>query len=70
MDELIKSAVEVCDALRYCVACVDYGDPDVTECKKCVYCNIGCINTLMLDAVNVIERLVEEVDDGKWKATD
>ena len=65
MDELIKRAFEVRDNLRYCVACVDYGDPDVTECKKCVYHNIGCINTLMLDATTVIERLIEEVDGGE-----
>lgn len=67
MNELIKRALEVRDNLRYCVACVDYGDPDVTECKKCVYCNIGCINTLMLDAAKVIEKLIEEVDGGEEK---
>ena len=64
MDELIKRAYEVRDNLRYCVACVDYGDPDVTECKKCVYCNNGCINTLMLDAAKVIERMIEEAGNG------
>ena len=65
MDELIKRAFEVRDNLRYCVACVDYGDPDVTECKKCVYRNSGCINTLLLDAAKVIERMIEEVDGGE-----
>lgn len=67
MTELIKRAYEVREALRYCVACVDYGDADVTECKKCVYCNSGCINTLMLDAAKVIERMIEEVDGGEEK---
>ena len=65
MDKLIKRAYKVRDALRYCVACVDYGDADVTECKKCAYCNNGCINTLMLDAAKVIERLIENVDNDK-----
>ena len=67
MDKLIERAFEVRDNLRYCVACVDYGDPDVTECKKCVYRNIGCISTLLLDAAKVIERLIEEVDGGEEK---
>ena len=67
MTELIKRAYEVREALRYCVACVDYGDANVTECKKCVYCNSGCINTLMLDAAKVIERLTEGVDGGEEK---
>ena len=65
MDKLIERAFDVRDVLRYCVACVDYGDADVAECKKCVYCNNGCINTLMLDAAKVIERLIEEVDGGE-----
>ena len=64
MTELIKRAYEVREALRYCVACVDYGDADVTECKKCVYYNNGYISTLMLDTVKVIERMIEEIDNG------
>ena len=67
MKKLIERAFEVCDALRYCVACVDYGDADVTECKKCVYYNKGCISTLLLDTAKVIERLIEEVDGGEEK---
>ena len=59
MDELIKRAFEVRDALRYCFNCVDYGDADVTECKKCIYYEKGCINTLLLDAAKVIERMIE-----------
>ena len=59
MDELIERAFEVRDALRYCVAADGIG-----ACRQCAYFQNGCRYTLMLDNAKVIERLIEEVDDG------
>lgn len=62
MNELIKRAFEVRDDLRYCVG----ADMDI-DCEKCKYHHKGCVNTLMLDAAKVIEKLIEEVDGGEEK---
>ena len=58
MDELVKRALKVHDALRDCVA-----SEVVDDCVKCVYYGLGygCYNALMLDAAEVIGRLIEEV---------
>ena len=59
MDELTERALEVRDSLRHCVAADGIG-----ACRQCAYYEHGCRYRLMLDAVNVIERLIENVDDG------
>ena len=59
MDKLIERALEVRDSLRHCVAADGIG-----ACRQCTYYEHGCRYRLMLDAVNVIERLIENVDDG------
>ena len=59
MDNFIERALEVRDSLRHCVAADGIG-----ACRQCTYYEHGCRYTLMLDAVNVIERLIEDVDDG------
>ena len=59
MKKLIERALEVRDALMHCaVAC------DIYACRQCAYFQNGCRNELMLDAVNVIERLIENADNG------
>lgn len=59
MNELIKRAFEVRDAIRECIAHESYDD-----CAGCAYRTCGCINTLMLDAAKVIERMIEETNNG------
>ena len=59
MNKLIERALEMRDSLRHCA--VVYG---IYACRQCAYFQNGCRNELMLDAVNVIERLIENVDDG------
>ena len=59
MDKLIERALEVRDSLRHCVAADGIG-----ACRQCTYFQNGCRNELMLDAVSVIERLIDEVDDN------
>lgn len=59
MDELIKRAFEVHDAIRECIAHESYDD-----CTGCAYRTCGCINTLMLEAAKVIGRMIEAVDNG------
>ena len=59
MNKLIERALEMCGSLMHCaVSC------DIYACRQCAYFQNGCRNELMLDAVNVIERLIENVDDG------
>lgn len=58
MGKLIERALEVRDALRYCVAADGIG-----ACRQCAYFQNGCRKELMLDAVNIIERLIDEVDN-------
>ena len=60
MDDLIKRAFEVRDALRYCVAA-----DGVFACRQCNYDKNGCYYAIMLDAAKVIERMIEEVDGGE-----
>ena len=59
MDKLIERAFEVRDNLRYCVA-ID----GIYACRQCAYSEHGCRYTMMLDAAKVIERLIEEIDNG------
>ena len=59
MDKLTERALEMCGSLRHCVAADGIG-----ACRQCTYYEHGCRYTLMLDASKVIERLIEEVDDG------
>ena len=56
MNNLIERALEVRDSLRYCVAA-----DGIYACRQCAYFQNGCRNELMLDVVNVIERLIEEI---------
>ena len=60
MGELVERAFEVRDNLRHCIAA-----DGVHACRQCPYYEHGCRYTLMLDSAKVIERLIEEVDDGK-----
>ena len=53
MEKLIERAFEVRDALKNCAL--------GTHCDKCGYINNGCFDCLMLDAAEVIERMIEEV---------
>lgn len=62
MKELIKRALEVRNALRYCA-----GVEGIYTCRLCAYSEYGCRYTLMLDSAKVIERLIEEVDGGEEK---
>ena len=59
MNKLIEKALEVCNSLMHCIAA-----DGIYACRQCAYFHNGCRNELMLDAVNVIERLIENVDDG------
>ena len=59
MDKLTERALEMCGSLIHCA--VGYG---IYACRQCAYFQNGCCKELMLDAVNVIERLIDEVDDG------
>lgn len=59
MDELIKRALEVHDALRECANALG----DVHTCRKCAYFIRGCHTTLVLDAAKVIGRLIEETNN-------
>ena len=58
MKGLIERAFEIHDALKNCALGI--------HCDRCGYSNNGCFDCdcLMLDAANVIERLIEEIDDG------
>ena len=56
MKELIERAFEVHDALKNCAL--------GTHCNRCGYINNGCFDCLMLDAANVIERMIEKIDNG------
>ena len=58
MKELIEKAFEVHDALKNCAL--------GTHCDRCGYINNGCFDCLMLDTVNVIERMIEEIDNGQF----
>ena len=58
MNELIKRAYEVRNALRYCVG----ADMNI-DCEKCKYHHNGCVNTIMLDAAKVIGRLIENTQE-------
>ena len=58
MDELIKRAFEVRDALRHCVAA-----GGVYACRQCSYFENGCRYTLMLEAAKVIERMIKETNN-------
>lgn len=58
MNELIKRALEVHDALRECA------NTDIHKCIRCAYYDRGCHTTLMLDAAKVIGRLIEETNNG------
>ena len=62
MDKLIERALEMCGSLMHCVAADGIG-----ACRQCAYYEHGCRYRLMLDAVNVIERLIENVDGGEEK---
>ena len=62
MDKLIERALEMRNALRYCVAADGIG-----ACRQCAYYEHGCRYTMMLDSAKVIERLIEEVDGGEEK---
>lgn len=57
MEDLIKRAVKVRDSLQGCFI--------KTLCRDCSYHDNGCVGILMLDAVNVIERLIKEVEDER-----
>ena len=59
MNNLIERALEVRDSLRHCVTADGIG-----ACRQCAYYEHGCRYTLMLDSAKVIERLIEEVDNG------
>ena len=59
MNNLIERALEVRNSLMHCAVAYD-----IYACRQCAYFQNGCRNELMLDAVNVIERLIENVDDG------
>lgn len=59
MDELIKRAFEVRDALRHCTAA-----DGIYACIQCAYFENGCRNALMLEAAKVIERMIEEINNG------
>ena len=56
MEKLIKRAFEVSDALKNCAL--------GTHCDRCGYINNGCFDCLMLDASNVIERILKEISHG------
>ena len=62
MDKLTERALKMSDSLRHCVAADGIG-----ACRQCAYYEHGCRYTLMLDSAKVIERLIEEVDDGEEK---
>lgn len=62
MDKLIERALEVRNALRYCVAM-----DGIYACRQCAYYEHGCRYAMMLDAAKVIEKLIEEVDGGEEK---
>ena len=58
MNDLIKKAFQVHDALRECI------DADIHKCIQCAYYDRGCHTALMRDSAKVIGRLIEEVDNG------
>ena len=58
MKELIERAFEVHDALKNCAS--------GTHCDRCSYINSDCFDCLMLDAANVIERMIKEIDNGEF----
>ena len=60
MDKLTERALEMRGSLMHCAVAYD-----IYACRQCAYFQNGCRNELMLDAVNVIERLIENVDNGK-----
>ena len=62
MDKLIERALKVRNSLMHCA--VAYG---IYACRQCAYYEHGCRYTMMLDAAKVIERLIEEIDDGEEK---
>ena len=58
MNEMIKRALEVHDALRECA------EADIHTCIQYAYYDRGCHTTQTLNAAKVIGRLIEEVDNG------
>ena len=60
MEELIEKSSKVSNNLKYCV------DSDiVNDCSKCIYKKNGCIHKLMLDAKEMIDSFIKEVN--KWQ---